>query len=82
MFEGAQASIIAYTEDRKKAQRRYQAAVKQAAFLDEQQKLNWSTMGMSLPTEQLEHVCQMIVEENLKNRKTKGALEVLKTKNK
>jgi len=67
-------------KDRKKAQRRYQIAVKQAGFLDEQQKLNWSALGTELSTKQLEAAEQIIMEENLKKLRTKEALSGLKPK--
>ena len=73
-----QVAGILYTEERKKAQERYQEAVKRTHFLDEKEKRHWKLLGYILTTNQLAEAEHLIIDEDLRRLATQEKLEKIK----
>jgi hypothetical protein len=73
---------VIYSEERKKCQERYQAAVERAHFLEAQEKKHWALLGYILTTEQLKEAEHLIIDEDLRRLATQESLERIKPLNK
>ena len=71
--------VIVYDEIRKKYQEGYQKAVKQAGFLEEEEKKKWSILGYKMPTPQLKKAQLAILSHNLETMTTRRQLDQLKS---
>lgn len=69
---------IIYSEERTKAQARYQGSVERAGFLSDSERKHWAVLGYVLTTEQLRRAELLIIDEDLNRLKTKQQLEILK----
>lgn len=69
---------IIYTEERKKQQERYQAAVERAQFLAKEEKRHWALLGYILTTNQLMEAEHLIIDEDLRRLATQESLEKIK----
>jgi hypothetical protein len=69
---------IAYDEERRKCQDRYQKAVERALFLDEREKRNWALLGNLLSRKQLMEGEKLIINENLRRLQVQKQLEAVK----
>ena len=69
---------IAYDEQFRKEQARFDKAVENALFLNEQEKRNWKLLGITLNIDQFRQIQGIIRKENLKRLKVQHQLEKLK----
>lgn len=75
-----QISGIIYDETRAKKQERYQAAVKRAGFLENEERENWKLLGYLLSTDELTEAERTLIDEDLRRLLTKEKLEQIKPK--
>lgn len=69
---------VIYSEERKKCQERYQAAVERAHFLANEEKKHWALLGYILTTNQLKEAEHLIIDEDLRRLATQEKLESIK----
>lgn len=69
---------VIYSEERRKSQERYQAAVERAHFLGQEEKRHWALLGHILTTGQLQEAERLIIDEDLKRLAVQEQLEVIK----
>ena len=70
--------IIEYDAKRHKKISNFMDAVRNARFLSENEKKNWSVLAYILTNEQIDQVVRLVINEDLKRLKTKEALEKIK----